>query len=40
MYFVDVDGLFNVCKIVELHHKIKSVTSLKNLDRVYNDIKN
>ncbi len=27
-YFVDVDGLFYVCKMVEIHHKKNSITSL------------
>jgi hypothetical protein len=28
IYFVDVDGLSYVCKMVEMHHKTKSATSL------------
>jgi hypothetical protein len=46
-HFIDVDGIFYVYKMVEIHHKKNSVTSLiiilkvfKNMDKVYNDFKN
>ncbi len=45
-YFVDVDGLFYLCKMVEIHHKKKLnyITNIyfkfkKKLNRVYNDLK-
>jgi hypothetical protein len=45
IYIVDVDGLFYVCKMVEIHHKKKSsiiniyFKVLKKMDTIYNDLK-